>query len=439
MEIINSNKGGAKVCYEGHMYTKQVIRKTKVWWRCVKRSSGQCRGSLTTNLSFENPEIVQLHNHEKDESKIQVAKVRNFMKFQALGSQENSNDILIPPIYVETMNISQSIPLVKTEQQDMQLVEEGSPIKSERLFLIDTDPGLDDAQAILMALAVDNINVLALTTVQGNASSYCSCVNALRLLKVADRLDIPVYLGCERPMVSPPLNATYYHGEDGFVDMPDSEAPGLNMAQTEHAVFALINLIQKYPGEVTLVTLGPLTNVAMAIRLEPNLGTKIKDCYIMGGNYRGVGNITRSAEFNFANDPEAAQIVLTELKCPITMITWELCTDMQQPYAFWQKLISLPGQKAAFMQKLHHHLNSRQQIPDFFVFCDELAMAVAIDDGIILEGQNLYAEVETQGKITKGQLVLDWKNVTGKPANVRIVTNVNIDRFEELLINSFNK
>ncbi|CAE1318289.1 Probable uridine nucleosidase 2 [Acanthosepion pharaonis] len=315
----------------------------------------------------------------------------------------------------------------------------GSPGERKRLFLIDTDPGLDDAQAILMALAVDSINVIALTTVQGNSSSYASCLNALRLLKVADRLDIPVFPGCERALISPTLTAPLYHGEDGFGDVPDKEAPGLDMAQSEHAVLGLIRLIQENPGEITLVALGPLTNIAMAIRLEPTLGTKLKNCYIMGGNYRGIGNVTRSAEFNFANDAEAAHIVLTELKCPITLITWELCTDMKQPLTFWERLLTLPGRKAAFMHNIQNNVRRRKEDYGFYIMCDELAMAAAINEETILESHAVYAEVETQGKITKGQLVSDWRNSTGKQANVRLVTKMDINQVEELLINTYNE
>ncbi|XP_036368220.1 inosine-uridine preferring nucleoside hydrolase-like isoform X3 [Octopus sinensis] len=302
-------------------------------------------------------------------------------------------------------------------------------------IIIDTDPGIDDAQAILMALGKDSsVDVVAITTVQGNAPVMNTSLNTLRLLKVANRQDIPVFQGCKYPLMQRAQHAQYYHGKDGLGDVPDSEAPGLDHLQKEHAVNALIHLVNQNPGELHLVSLAPLTNIATAITLDPDFGSKLKSCYIMGGNYKGVGNISRSAEFNFYNDPEAASIVLKKLSCPITLITWELCEDLKQPSSFFEKLLIHPGKKTALMQKVFKNAMKQAEARQrYAVMCDELAMAAIVNDQCVLDSVELYAEVELNGSKTRGQMVPDWTNITGKPSNVQIVTKMDLNIVVDIL------
>ncbi|GAB1607795.1 inosine-uridine preferring nucleoside hydrolase-like isoform X2 [Argonauta hians] len=306
-------------------------------------------------------------------------------------------------------------------------------------IIIDTDPGIDDAQAILIALGKDsNVDIVALTTVQGNVPVKNTSLNALRLLKVANRQDIPVFQGCENPMLQAPHHAGYYHGEDGFGDAPDGAAPGAEHLQKEHAVNSLIHLVNQQPGELSLVALGPLTNIATAISLDSQFGTKLKDCVIMGGNYKGIGNVTASAEFNFFNDPEAAHVVLEKLSCPITMVTWELCEGMKYPPEFLTKLTSQPGDKASFMKNITGLAAQRSNKNQHYIMCDELAMVAAMRNDSILESHDVYAQVEVAGKLTRGQVVLDWRNITGKTPNVKIVTKMDTKIIEDLLFKAYN-
>uniref|UniRef100_A0A0L8IEV3 Inosine/uridine-preferring nucleoside hydrolase domain-containing protein n=1 Tax=Octopus bimaculoides TaxID=37653 RepID=A0A0L8IEV3_OCTBM len=301
-------------------------------------------------------------------------------------------------------------------------------------IIIDTDPGIDDAQAILMALGKDSsVDVVAITTVQGNVPVMNTSLNTLRLLKVANRLDIPVFQGCKHPLMQTVQHAQYYHGKDGFGDVADSEAPGLDHLQKEHAVNALIHLVNQNPGELHLVCLAPLTNIATAITLDPDFGSKLKSCYMMGGNYKGVGNVSRSAEFNFYNDPEAASIVLKKLSCPITLITWELCEDLKQPTSFLENLLSHPGKKTAFIQTIFKSTMNRIKEHKRYIMCDEFAVAAIINDQCVLDSVELYAEVELNGSITRGQMVPDWRNITGKSSNVRIVTKMDMNIVEDIL------
>jgi inosine-uridine nucleoside N-ribohydrolase len=136
---------------------------------------------------------------------------------------------------------------------------------------------------------------------------------------------IPIYKGCHSTLVEPVYNADPFHGHDGFGDTNHDEEPDLKHVQDEHAVNTLVRIVKSNPGQITLVALGPLTNVAMAMRLDSQFASNLKDLYIMGGNTEGKGNITVSAEFNFHSDPEAAFIVLENTRCPTFIASWELC------------------------------------------------------------------------------------------------------------------
>src|SRR5919109_3338558 len=187
-------------------------------------------------------------------------------------------------------------------------------------LIIDTDPGVDDAHAILMALAHPDVQVEAITTVNGNVDLALTTSNALKILDVAKK-DVPVYRGCDRPLINRPKNADFVHGADGLGDcgIPASK----KQIQTEHAADALVRLADDEPGEFTLVTIGPLTNLAVALSLDPDLPRKFKQLVIMGGAIYAKGNTESvSAEFNIHTDPEAAHIVFSSWPM-LTLLSWE--------------------------------------------------------------------------------------------------------------------
>ncbi|XP_053381443.1 uncharacterized protein LOC123556845 isoform X1 [Mercenaria mercenaria] len=312
-------------------------------------------------------------------------------------------------------------------------------VKRKKL-LIDTDAGVDDAQAILIALQDPDVDVIGITCVMGNADAKQVGLNVLRILKVADKLDIPVFVGCNDPLLGDKKPASDYHGSDGFGDAPDKEAPDESLLQSEHAVTALVRLAKEHEGEMTLVCIGPLTNVAMAIRMDGTFGSRLKGCYIMGGNHEGKGNMTTSAEFNFYSDPEAAYVVLNQLKSPITIVTWETCDRHSLPWDWFQTFHHSQTVFGLFLSNIEKSVISNFYQPFFdqgicknYEVVDQYAVASAIFDDVIIEGDAVYASVELRSPLTRGQMVVDWSNVTGNEHNVRIVKKINTEVIEEKL------
>ncbi|ESO98993.1 hypothetical protein LOTGIDRAFT_158961 [Lottia gigantea] len=307
------------------------------------------------------------------------------------------------------------------------------------LFLIDTDAGLDDAQAILIALASPNITVLGITTVSGNTNVHQVTKNVLRLLKAADQLEIPVYKGSKALLISKetPVELNY-HGIDGFGDVPDENPPDFNLVQKKCAAQALVDITKEHEGKITLVALGPLTNLSLAVRLDPDFGKRLKSCFIMGGNYKGVGNITPCAEFNFNYDPEAAHIVLNDLGCPITMVCWELCLECSFPWEKYHELRSVSTSIVKLLNTLDAKMvkKCQEKCWDRYIMCDELCMACAIDNTIKTKSGDYYCTVELHGTHSRGSLVVDRIGVMGKKENVNIVLDIDADKYEQLLKNA---
>ncbi|XP_060579042.1 nucleoside hydrolase-like isoform X1 [Ruditapes philippinarum] len=311
---------------------------------------------------------------------------------------------------------------------------------TRRKLLIDTDAGVDDAQAILMALQAPDVDVIGITCVMGNADVEQVGLNVLRILKVVDRLDIPVFIGCNEPLLGDKKPTSDYHGLDGFGDAPDEDAPDKSHLQSEHAVMALVRIAKEHEGEVTLACIGPLTNVAMAIRMDSKFGSRFKGCYIMGGNHEGKGNMTTSAEFNFYSDPEAAYVVLNQLKTPITIVTWETCEKHSLPWDWFKEFQSSQTPCGIFLSKIEKNVVSNFYQPFFnqgidkqYEVVDQYAVACAIFDDVILDEAAVYASVELRSDLTRGQMVVDWSNVTGNACNVRIVKVINMDLILEIL------
>lgn len=194
-----------------------------------------------------------------------------------------------------------------------------------RRVLLDTDPGIDDSLAILLALASPEIDLAGVGVTGGNCPLEDGVRNALNVLAVANRSDMPVFSGIGLPLIRPPFTAPETHGDTGlgYARLPASPASRAN----EHAVDSIIREIMAHPGEVTLVAVAPLTNVAVALRKEPRIIQNVREVIIMGGALRADGNTTSLAEFNFYVDPHAAHIVL-ESGLPITLVPWDITKDV---------------------------------------------------------------------------------------------------------------
>jgi purine nucleosidase len=299
-------------------------------------------------------------------------------------------------------------------------------------FVIDTDPGVDDAHALMMAFAHPEAQIEAITTVAGNVSLEQTTANACTVLDVLGR-DVPVYAGCDRPLVARPPDASHVHGKDGLGD--SGYPPSKRRVADEHAANALVRLANESPGELTLVAIGPLTNLALATRLDPTLPGKYRRLVVMGGAIRGTGNITPAAEFNVYADPEAAAIVFDAWP-GLTLISWE--TTMAHGFAAEQveTLMAMDSPRAEFFRRItrrtiesvHHALGRHELLAP-----DGLAMAVALEPDIVRKAETHYVQVELAGHHTRGQTTVDWSDQTGNEPNVNLVLEVDAERLWELM------
>jgi purine nucleosidase len=299
-------------------------------------------------------------------------------------------------------------------------------------LVIDTDPGVDDAHAIMAAFAHPEAQVEAITTVAGNVSLERTTANACTILDALEQ-DAPVHAGCDRPLVGPVIDAGYFHGEDGLGN--SGYPPSSRKVADEHAVSALIRLANEAPGELTLVAIGPLTNLALATRLDPTLPEKYERLVVMGGAIRGTGNVTTAAEFNAYADPEAAAIVFDAWP-GLTLISWETTMDhgftAEQIEALW----AVDSPRAEFFRRITRRtVGALEQILGRKVLLtpDLLAVAVALEPDIVRKAEMHYVQVELAGRHARGLTTVDWFDRMGEKPNVNLVLELDAERLWELL------
>lgn len=296
-------------------------------------------------------------------------------------------------------------------------------------LLIDTDPGVDDAWAVLMALASPAHEVLGLTLAAGNVGLEHTVRNALKLCEVAG-VTLPVFPGCAVPLVFPAEDAAYVHGRDGFGDtgyLPPRRGP-----EAEHASLAMIRLSHAHPG-LLLVCLGPLTNLALALRLDPSLPSRVSRLVVMGGAVTGQGNTSVGAEFNIGFDPEAAHVVLEGFPA-YDLVDWEAVLRHGLPHADIEAWLDAPTSKAAFYKAISRLTRawSEGRRGERWHSADGLAMAAALEPGSA-RWVTRAIEVETGGRLARGTTVVDWASRSGRPAKARILEGFDPDRFEHWL------
>lgn len=285
-----------------------------------------------------------------------------------------------------------------------------------RTFLIDTDTASDDAVALIMALRAPDVRVAAITLVAGNVDVQQATRNALYTVELCGAT-VPVHAGAAKPLVRVYQNATWFHGRDGLGDH-DYPAPKQS-PHPKHAVDAIIETIEANPGLV-LVTLGPLTNVALAVSKSPAIVSKVSRCVVMGGAPCCEGNVTPAAEYNIWVDPEAANIVMRS-GLPVELIGWQLCRgdavldsdDIERVQGFDTKL-------ARFAIECNSHARAAYKIQtgeDGICLPDPVAMCVALDSTTGTSWSEHYIEVETQSELTRGMTVVDRLNVVEDERN----------------------
>nr|XP_022335561.1 inosine-uridine preferring nucleoside hydrolase-like isoform X3 [Crassostrea virginica]XP_022335562.1 inosine-uridine preferring nucleoside hydrolase-like isoform X3 [Crassostrea virginica]XP_022335563.1 inosine-uridine preferring nucleoside hydrolase-like isoform X3 [Crassostrea virginica] len=306
-------------------------------------------------------------------------------------------------------------------------------------LIIDCDAGIDDMQAIMLALSRQEAEVLAITCVNGNTNVDNVCRNVLRVLSVCNRMDIPVYKGCTKALVDHGKNAEFFHGRDGLSDLDDHPEVDLDSIQTEHASCAINRIVNESQGDITLIGIGPLTNIAVAIRLNPDLGKRLKKCVIMGGNTEGQGNIEdgSAAEFNFHCDPEAAYMVLHELSCPIIAFSWEAVLKHHYSWDWLRKILEIKTTKAIFHSYVLRTLldkHNEWRLPGFML-CDPTAVAIALHETIVTKSRDVFATVELHGRLSRGQMI---SNNRHKP-NVTLAQEIDTDIMMKLISNVFKE
>jgi purine nucleosidase len=294
--------------------------------------------------------------------------------------------------------------------------------------LIDTDPGVDDALALLMAFDSSEHEIKALTIAAGNVGLQHTVANALKLCEIA-QVAIPVYAGCPVPLVHAAEDAAYVHGLDGFGDI--AYTPATQTLEDEHAVSAIIRLSKAFSGELVLITLGPLTNIALALRLDPELPQRIRRVVVMGGAVTGQGNTSISAEFNIAFDPEAAKVVFEAFPM-MDIVDWEAVLRHGFLHAEFEDWLSRGDHRAAFYDKISRKTRawSEGKRGLHWHSADALAMVMALYPESVEKAEMRYITVETEGRLSRGATLVDWAQRSGKPANARILMRYPQSLFE---------
>ena len=303
-----------------------------------------------------------------------------------------------------------------------------------RRIIIDTAPGLDDAVAILLALAAsEDLEVLGLVAVAGNLPLTQTERNARRVCELAGRLDVPVYAGSSRPILRPLATAERVHRE---TDRDRLLLPDPTIAlQPQHGVDFLVERLSASEAKtITLCALGPLTNIALALAKAPEVAAKIRELVVMGGACFELGNATPAAEFNMHVDPHAAAIVF-DSRIPITMIPLDLTHQLATTEPRLTSLHALPNRcGAAIVALLAAFERNRRPIfgPRAKALHDPAVIGYLLRPELY-EGREVNVAIETQSPLTVGMTVVDWWGVTGRPANARFMKTVDADGFYELL------
>ncbi|WP_116131302.1 nucleoside hydrolase [Tropicimonas sp. IMCC34043] len=303
-----------------------------------------------------------------------------------------------------------------------------------RKIIIDTDPGQDDAVAILLALASpDEIEVLAITAVAGNVPLALTQRNARVICELAGRSDVPVHAGCDRPLIRQLVTAENVHGKSGLdgVDLP---APTMALAAMDGVEAILHHIRREPPGTVTLCALGPLTNVATALRRDPEIASRLAGIVLMGGAYFEVGNVTPAAEFNIYVDPEAAEIVFKS-GIDITVLPLDATHKALITAPRLERIVALGtpvSRTVASWLNFYERFDVEKYGGEGGPLHDPCVIAWLLDP-TLFSGRKINVEIETGSDLTRGMTVADWWHVTTREANALFIGDVDAERLFALI------
>lgn len=303
-----------------------------------------------------------------------------------------------------------------------------------RKIIIDTDPGQDDAAAIMLALASPELEVLGITAVAGNVPLSLTALNARIVTEICDRSDIPVFAGADAPLKRKLVTAEHVHGKTGL-DGVEIFEPTRPLEQAHAVDFIIETLRSEREKTITLCPLGPLTNIAMAFERAPDIIARVKQIVLMGGGYFEGGNITPAAEFNIYVDPEAAKIVFGA-GVPITMMPLDVTHKVLTTRTRVDRL-KANGNRAslemASMLEFFERFDELKYGTDGGPLHDPTVIAWLIDPGMFT-GRQCNVEIETGSELTLGATVVDWWKVTDRAENALVIGGVDADRFFDLFI-----
>ena len=299
-------------------------------------------------------------------------------------------------------------------------------------IIIDTDPGIDDALAFLLALASPEIKLEALTTTQGNVTVEKATRNALSVLELANASHIPVAQGSMLPLVLPLRASDAVHGESGLGNSELPEPRAIPIPQ--HAVDYLIERVLAEPNEIIIFPIGPLTNIAMAIRKEPGFAKAVKELVIMGGAIREGGNVTPLAEFNIFVDPHAAHIVFHS-GIPITLIPLDVTNKCLLKQEHLDRLLNSRSPISRFIREaVGVYLKSSLQLGyQGSALHDPLTLATIIAPELLTLSE-YYVDVDISGGVSMGKIFADFYNIMKRPANMKVALDVRGEDFIELFL-----
>jgi purine nucleosidase len=302
-----------------------------------------------------------------------------------------------------------------------------------RKIIIDTDPGQDDAAAIMLALGSPELEILGITTVAGNVPLPRTSTNARIILEFCGRTDIKVFAGADRPIARPLVTAEHVHGKTGL-DGPELHEPQMSL-QPQHAVdFIIETLKREAAGTVTLCTLGPLTNIALALEKAPEIAGRVRELVMMGGGFFEGGNITPAAEFNIYVDPEAAAAVFKS-GIPIVMMPLDVTHKVLTLKSRVEKLRAIgnrPAKALVEMLEFFERFDVEKYGSDGGPLHDPTVIAYLLKPDLF-SGRDCNVEVETASPLTAGMTVVDWWQVTSRRHNARVMKDIDADGFFALL------